>query len=105
MAVSTHAFSSDWGLTSRQSQWPVGVYPLTAVSPIHLSFGLASSDSEQGCLLVFFGRVADVYGKNKTFITGTIVVTIFTLAASFAQGEHVSLRKRLSAHHMATSQG
>jgi MFS family permease len=43
--------------------------------------------STQGCLLLFFGRLADIHGRKKAFMIGTLCQIVFSLGGSFAQGE------------------
>ena len=40
----------------------------------------------QGCLLLFFGRVADLYGRKRTFLAGIALLGAFGLGCGFAQG-------------------
>lgn len=40
----------------------------------------------QGCLLLFFGRVADLYGRKRTFLVGIVLLGAFGLGCGFAQG-------------------
>jgi MFS family permease len=56
------------GLQTAQLQWIVSSYPLSA-----------------GCLLLVSGRVADVYGRKKTFIFGAAVLAVFTFASAFSK--------------------
>lgn len=51
-------------------QWLVSAYPLSS-----------------GCLLLFFGRLADIYGRKNAFLLGSAFLAIFTLACGFAQDE------------------
>jgi len=46
------------------------------------AFGLSS-----GCLLLLFGRLADLYGRKLMFLTGCAVISIFSLAVGFSQNE------------------
>ena len=45
----------------------------------------------QGCLLLFLGRAADLYGRKKAFILGCAFMGIFGLGCGFAQSEHALL--------------
>lgn len=67
-----------------QLQWLVSAYTLSSVSiAIHKDvFDLKLY--LQGCLLVLFGRLADLYGRKKVFILGSIWMTVFSLACAFA---------------------
>ena len=41
---------------------------------------------EQGCLLLMFGRIADVYGRKKTFLAGAAWLFAFGLGCGFCNG-------------------
>ncbi|KAF5358792.1 hypothetical protein D9758_008591 [Tetrapyrgos nigripes] len=51
-----------------QLQWIVSAYPLSS-----------------GCLLLLFGRLADLYGRKKSFLLGSIWLIAFTLGCAFAK--------------------
>ncbi|TFY77725.1 hypothetical protein EWM64_g6287 [Hericium alpestre] len=44
-------------------------------------------NASKGCLLLVFGRVADLYGRKKTFIAGFLSMLAFSLGCGFAQNE------------------
>ncbi|KAF5341786.1 hypothetical protein D9611_001152 [Ephemerocybe angulata] len=67
VSISLPTMAREWNLEEADLQWPVAAYPLSS-----------------GCLLLAFGRVADLYGRKKTFVAGSIFLTIFTLACGFA---------------------
>jgi MFS family permease len=75
-----------------QLQWLVSAYSLSAVRH-SFSFSLRPSLlPAQGCLLLFFGRLADIYGRKKAFMIGTLCQVVFSLGGGFAQGEcHLSV--------------
>lgn len=41
----------------------------------------------KGCLLLFFGRIADLFGRKTVFLSGTAILGLFSLGAGFAQNE------------------
>lgn len=41
----------------------------------------------QGFLLLMFGRLADLYGRKKVFLLGSLWLAAFTLGCGFAQGK------------------
>ncbi|PPQ78955.1 hypothetical protein CVT25_002284 [Psilocybe cyanescens] len=47
-------------------QWIMSAYPLSS-----------------GCLFLVLGRVADLYGRKRTFLFGSLVLSVFTLACAF----------------------
>lgn len=49
----------------------------------------------QGCLLLFLGRLADLFGRKITFIAGCVVMGVFGLGCGFAQGMYAAPRSRL----------
>ncbi|KAH7884855.1 major facilitator superfamily domain-containing protein [Phlebopus sp. FC_14] len=51
-----------------QLQWLVSAYSLSS-----------------GCLLLFFGRLADLYGRKKAFILGMLCQLVFALGCGFSQ--------------------
>ncbi|KAJ7139217.1 major facilitator superfamily domain-containing protein [Mycena epipterygia] len=51
-------------------QWLVSAYPLSS-----------------GCLLLFFGRLADLHGRKNAFLLGSAFLAAFTLACGFAKDE------------------
>ncbi|KAG1739182.1 major facilitator superfamily domain-containing protein, partial [Suillus paluster] len=38
-----------------------------------------------GCLLLFFGRLADLYGRKKVFMIGTLCLVALSIGCGFAQ--------------------
>ncbi|KAF5359653.1 hypothetical protein D9756_002891 [Leucocoprinus leucothites] len=48
-------------------QWIVSAYPLSS-----------------GCLLLVCGRLADLYGRKKAYLAGTLMLAAFTLGCGFA---------------------
>ncbi|THU98805.1 putative efflux transporter [Dendrothele bispora CBS 962.96] len=51
-----------------QLQWVVSAYALSS-----------------GCLLLIFGRLADLYGRKRVFLFGSIWLTAFTVGCAFAK--------------------
>ncbi|KXN82110.1 hypothetical protein AN958_03164, partial [Leucoagaricus sp. SymC.cos] len=39
---------------------------------------------KEGCLLLVCGRLADLYGRKKAYLSGTLMLAVFTLACGFA---------------------
>lgn len=58
----------DFNVEEDKLQWVVSTYSLSS-----------------GCLLIFFGRLADLYGRKKAFLLGTAFLGIFSLGCGFAQ--------------------
>ncbi|KAF8810246.1 MFS general substrate transporter [Phlegmacium glaucopus] len=55
-----------------------------SIPTIQSDLGLQTSQLQWiGCLLLVFGRVADVYGRKKTFIFGAFDLAVSTLASAF----------------------
>jgi MFS family permease len=59
---------SDLRIGEDQLQWMVSAFSLSS-----------------GCLLLFFGRLADLYGRKKAFMLGSLVQAIFSLGCGFAK--------------------
>nr|XP_019042795.1 hypothetical protein I302_08502 [Kwoniella bestiolae CBS 10118]OCF21725.1 hypothetical protein I302_08502 [Kwoniella bestiolae CBS 10118] len=55
------------------------------ISEGNLQWVVSSYNLSVGCLLLFSGRIADIYGRKKVLVLGMIVFTIFTLAGGFMQ--------------------
>ncbi|KAF2840087.1 drug resistance protein [Patellaria atrata CBS 101060] len=60
----------DLGIPDSRQQWIVSAYSLTF-----------------GCFLLFFGRLADVYGKKLIFILGSIWLTVVSIVIPFVSNE------------------
>jgi EmrB/QacA subfamily drug resistance transporter len=67
--VALPSIQSDLGLGSSGATWVVNAYILTF-----------------GGLLLLFGRVADLLGRRRMFVGGSVLFTLGTLAAGFAPG-------------------
>ncbi|KAF5381607.1 hypothetical protein D9615_005507 [Tricholomella constricta] len=67
VSISLSIIGRDLDIEEIQLQWLVSAYPLSS-----------------GCLLLVFGRLADLHGRKKVFIFGSIVLAAFTLGCSFA---------------------
>ncbi|KAF8066838.1 putative efflux transporter [Lyophyllum atratum] len=67
VSISLSTIGRDLHIQEIQLQWLVSAYPLSS-----------------GCLLLVFGRLADLYGRKKTFILGSICLSAFTLGCGFA---------------------
>ncbi|KAI0750334.1 major facilitator superfamily domain-containing protein [Daedaleopsis nitida] len=52
-----------------------------------LQWIISAFSLSSGCLLLFLGRVADLYGRKMTFILGCACMGVFGLACGFAQDD------------------
>ncbi|KAG2341241.1 efflux transporter [Suillus weaverae] len=68
ISISLPTIQRDLNIKEEQLQWLVSAYPLSS-----------------GCLLLFFGRLADIYGRKKAFMIGTLCQVAFSLGGGFAQ--------------------
>ncbi|WWD10231.1 hypothetical protein V865_008365 [Kwoniella europaea PYCC6329] len=50
-----------------------------------LQWIVSSYNLSVGCLLLFSGRLADIYGRKKILVVGIVVFTVFTLIGGFMQ--------------------
>ncbi|KAJ3775531.1 efflux transporter [Lentinula raphanica] len=50
-----------------------------------LDWVVAANPLSNGCLLLLFGRLADLYGRKKVFLIGSLWLVAFSLGCSFAQ--------------------
>jgi MFS family permease len=68
VSISLPTIEKDLVIEEEQLQWLVSAYSLSS-----------------GCLLLFFGRLADLYGRKKAFMIGTLCQIAFSLGCGFAQ--------------------
>lgn len=68
VSISLPTIEKGLDIEEEQLQWLVSAYSLSS-----------------GCLLLFFGRLADLYGRKKAFMLGTICQVAFSLGCGFAQ--------------------
>ncbi|KAG6908440.1 hypothetical protein DXG01_004523 [Tephrocybe rancida] len=68
VSISLSTVARDFNIEENQLEWLVSAYPLSS-----------------GCLLLVCGRLADLYGRKKTFVIGSTLLTAFTLGCGFAQ--------------------
>lgn len=68
VSISLPTIEKDLVIQQEQLQWLVSAYSLSS-----------------GCLLLFFGRLADLYGRKKAFMVGTLCQIAFSLGCGFAQ--------------------
>ncbi|KIK00288.1 hypothetical protein K443DRAFT_100688 [Laccaria amethystina LaAM-08-1] len=73
ITIALPTIGKEFHLQENELQWLVSAYPLSS-----------------GCLLLVFGRVADLYGRKKVFLCGSLFLAVFTLACSF-QHDVISL--------------
>ncbi|KAG7446056.1 putative efflux transporter [Guyanagaster necrorhizus] len=67
VSIALPTMAVEFGVTESDLTWVVSAYPLSA-----------------GCLLLMFGRVADLYGRKRVYSFGALWLAVFTLGASFA---------------------
>lgn len=68
VSISLPTIEKDLAIEQEQLQWLVSAYTLSS-----------------GCLLLFCGRLADLYGRKKAFMIGTLFQIAFSLGCGFAQ--------------------
>ncbi|EJD06323.1 MFS general substrate transporter [Fomitiporia mediterranea MF3/22] len=66
-SITLPSIGRDFGVDEDKLQWVVSAYSLSS-----------------GCLLIFFGRLADLYGRKKAFLIGCLWLGIFSLGCGFA---------------------
>ncbi|KAJ7595339.1 putative efflux transporter [Mycena floridula] len=69
-AITLPTIERDLGIPEVQLKWVVSGYPLTS-----------------GCLLLILGRLADLYGRKKAFILGSLWLLAFTIGCAFANDD------------------
>ncbi|TFY78092.1 hypothetical protein EWM64_g5920 [Hericium alpestre] len=64
------AAGRDLDIPDYNLQWPISAYSVSS-----------------GCFLILFGRLADLYGRKKVFLSGYAFMGLFALGCGFAQDE------------------
>ncbi|KAG2047019.1 MFS general substrate transporter [Suillus hirtellus] len=67
-SISLPTIEKDLNIKEEELQWLISAYSLSS-----------------GCFLLFFGRLADIYGRKKAFMIGTLSQVAFSLGCGFAQ--------------------
>ncbi|KAI0794177.1 efflux transporter [Fomes fomentarius] len=70
VVISLPILGADLGIPNSKLQWIISAYSLSS-----------------GCLFLFFGRLADLFGRKHTFLLGCALMTTFGLGCGFAQNE------------------
>ncbi|KAI8995706.1 efflux transporter [Trametes punicea] len=70
LAIALPTIGRELNIVEYKLQWIISAYSLSS-----------------GCLLLFLGRLADLYGRKWTFILGCAFMGIFGLGCGFAQDE------------------
>ncbi|KAH9925490.1 efflux transporter [Fomitopsis serialis] len=70
VAIALPTMGNDLNIPQYRLQWVISAYTLSS-----------------GCLLLFFGRLADLYGRKKAFLAGITVLGVLSLGCGFAQNE------------------
>ncbi|KAF4568237.1 hypothetical protein EYR40_010365 [Pleurotus pulmonarius] len=70
VAIALPTIGAALNIEEAQLQWLVSAYSLSS-----------------GCLLILFGRLADLHGRKRTFLAGSIWLAAWTLGCGFAQTE------------------
>nr|XP_019002518.1 uncharacterized protein I203_05001 [Kwoniella mangroviensis CBS 8507]OCF65979.1 hypothetical protein I203_05001 [Kwoniella mangroviensis CBS 8507] len=70
----------------------------------HLQWVVSSYNHSVGCLLLFSGRLADIYGRKQILVVGIVVFTVFTLIGGFMQnGSALIVTRALTGCGVATT--
>ena len=97
VAISLPAIERGLHTEETQLQWLISGYPLSSMrlyfstddvlSCSGVSSQILTQIIFQGCLiLLLLGRFADLHGRKKTFIGGSLWLMVFTLGCGFARG-------------------
>ncbi|GBE89981.1 efflux transporter [Sparassis crispa] len=70
LAIALPTIGRDLNIPEYRLQWIISAYSLSS-----------------GCLLLFFGRLADLYGRKLAFLFGAVVLGLFGLGCGFAKNE------------------
>ena len=106
VSISLLTISRDLDIPESKLQWLISAYSLSSVSTLLPSIHsfvsphfLITSRAGQGCLLLFLGRIADLYGRKITFMLGCACMGIFGLGCGFAKGESSLNPRRVRVQH------
>ncbi|KDQ58837.1 hypothetical protein JAAARDRAFT_127904 [Jaapia argillacea MUCL 33604] len=69
-SIALPKIGQDLDIPAQKLQWIVSAYSLTS-----------------GCLLLFFGRLADLYGRKRAFVAGSLCMFTFALGCGFAKND------------------
>ncbi len=88
-SIGLPSIGRDFDVEEDKLQWVLSSYSLSSVGPPLLLFAvrmliLNHCDRWQGCLLIFFGRLADLHGRKKAFLLGVFWLCAFSLGCGFA---------------------
>jgi MFS family permease len=86
VSIALPAIGREFQATPSLLQWIVSAYPLSSVCsilPLLSSFFFLIS-RHKGYLLLGCGRLADLYGRKKAYLTGTVLLAAFALGCGFA---------------------
>ena len=67
-----------------ESQWLISAYSLSNVGYPLFLFKASNDERHQGCLLVLFGRLADIWGRKLAFLLGAAWMMAFSIGCGFA---------------------
>ncbi|KIM37309.1 hypothetical protein M413DRAFT_448602 [Hebeloma cylindrosporum] len=67
VSIALPTIQKEMKLEPAQLPWIMSAYPLSS-----------------GCLFLVCGRLADVYGRKRTFLVGSFLLAVFTLACGFS---------------------
>ncbi|KAJ7133437.1 major facilitator superfamily domain-containing protein [Mycena epipterygia] len=75
----------DLDIPENQLQWLVSAFSLSSVCILAGKMLLNLMKTQQGCFLLLLGRLADLYGRKKLYIGGTLYLGALSLGCGFAQ--------------------
>ncbi|ETW84917.1 hypothetical protein HETIRDRAFT_473617 [Heterobasidion irregulare TC 32-1] len=70
VSISLPSIGRDLDIPEANLQWLISAYSLSS-----------------GCLLLFFGRLADLHGRKKTWLLGFLCMAVFSIGCGFAHNE------------------
>lgn len=88
-SIALPTIGRDLNIEEYKLQWIVSAYTLSSVRlrRLHISAILIDIYLLQGCLLLFLGRIADLYGRKLTFLIGMVFLGAFSLGSGLSQNE------------------
>ena len=86
LSIALPAMGKDLNIPEQRLQWPLSAYSLSSVRSMCQEYAQFTNCIFQGCFLLLFGRIADLYGRKKVFTMGSLGLTVFSLGLGFANG-------------------
>ncbi|EUC64803.1 MFS general substrate transporter [Rhizoctonia solani AG-3 Rhs1AP] len=102
ISIALPDIGADLGISQAELQWLISSYALTSVSYLCITFTIFLTGFFQGCFLLLFGRLADLFGRKKVFLAGTLWSLAWSLGSGFAPNS-IALNVMRALHGMGSA--